>query len=319
MINYEKKFRRLLVLDELFDLTLYRGIKKYAKKETARMLEELIAVEEGHLKFWKDFFNEHSYKSLGLLRRIKLLALISIARIFKEPGIFLILEAIEVYGIQKYLKVWEVYKDDEELKKALENILRDEFKHEDAILSRVSSRKMHPERIRDIFLGFNDGLVEILGAVSGFFAAFHSASSVLVASFMVAVAGAISMGAGAYVALGSSKEVEDVEIRKKTFLGEQIPGGINRTRPFSSSLVVGISYFIGAVVPIIPVIAGAQTLLFPLIGAALIVSAASFVLAFLSGMETRRRIVVNLGILAFAVLFTYFIGIWAKTFWGVTI
>ena len=33
-------------------------------------------------------------------------------------------------------------------------------------------RRINPERVRNIFLGLNDGLVEILGAVTGFFGAF---------------------------------------------------------------------------------------------------------------------------------------------------
>lgn len=47
-------------------------------------------------------------------------------------------------------------------------------------------RRISPERVRDVFLGLNDRLVEILGAVSGFFAAFGNAATVLVAGLTVA-------------------------------------------------------------------------------------------------------------------------------------
>ena len=70
------------------------------------------------------------------------------------------------------------------------------------------------------FLGLNDGLVEILGAVSGFFGAFGEATMVLIAASTTAVAGALSMAAGAFLALNSEKEVKTTEIAKKIFLGE---------------------------------------------------------------------------------------------------
>src|SRR5439155_1226062 len=84
------------------------------------------------------------------------------------------------------------------------DILMDEFKHEDTVVTSLTERKINPERIRNIFLGMNDGLVEILGAVSGFFAAFGDAATVLIAASTTAVAGSLSMGAGIYVAITSA-------------------------------------------------------------------------------------------------------------------
>ena len=67
-------------------------------------------------------------------------------------------------------------------------------------------------------MGLNDGLVEILGAVSGFFAAFSNPVSVLIAGLTVAVAGSFSMAAGVYVATGSRNEVAGIEEKKREFL-----------------------------------------------------------------------------------------------------
>jgi hypothetical protein len=44
----------------------------------------------------------------------------------------------------------------------------------------------------------------------------------------------------------------------------------------------------------------------------------SVVLAFLSGMEIKKRILANLVIIACAVAITYAIGLVAKTLWGVS-
>ena len=88
-------------------------------------------------------------------------------------------------------------------------------------MTKLTERKIDPEKIRNIFLGLNDGLMEILGAVSGFFGAFSDAVTVLIAAATAAVAGALSMGAGAFFALNSEKEVRAMESEKKRFLGEE--------------------------------------------------------------------------------------------------
>jgi VIT1/CCC1 family predicted Fe2+/Mn2+ transporter len=45
----------------------------------------------------------------------------------------------------------------------------------------------------------------------------------------------------------------------------------------------------------------------------------STLLAFLSGMDVRRRIVMNLVIIAAAVGVTYLIGLLTRTLWGISV
>lgn len=203
---------------------------------------------------------------------------------------------------------------------AVHKILEDEFKHEDEIVSSSIEKRIHPERVRDIFLGLNDGLVEILGAVSGFFAALSNISAVIAASFAVAVAGAISMAAGAFGAVNSEKEVEKIELTKKEFLrgGAGETGG-DSSSAFKAAVVVGISNFFGALVPMLPIILGAKNIFWPLAIAAVIMIFVSTVIAFLSGMKTSKRIITNLGILVIAVGVTYVVGILVRSILGINI
>jgi VIT1/CCC1 family predicted Fe2+/Mn2+ transporter len=176
-------------------------------------------VETSHLAFWQKFFTLN-LDELNLGRRIKLSFIMLVCRIFGSTDVHLVLEAIEVHGVRKYLALWREYQS-KPLGEALRGILMDEFKHEDVLVTELTKRKINPERIRNIFLGLNDGLVEILGAVSGFFGAFGSARLVLIAALTTAVAGALSMAAGSFLALNSEKEVKTTEIARKVFLGEE--------------------------------------------------------------------------------------------------
>src|SRR5437868_12594517 len=207
-----------LILDEIFDLALYRELRAMSDGPLRDLLDELIRVEETHVSFWQHFF-QSPLTSLDLPRRLKLRLIVWSCRVFGASAIHLILEAIEVYGVRKYLSIWKTYQN-QPLGSAVRGILIDEFKHEDVIVSQITDRKINPERIRNIFLGLNDGLVEILGAVSGFFGAFGNSLAVLVAGLTVAVAGAFSMAAGAWIAASSEAEVRATEGERRRFLGE---------------------------------------------------------------------------------------------------
>ncbi len=316
--QYDPSLARALILDELFDLSLYKALHDISVDDESRAtLRELITVETEHFAFWQKFFG-YPIDRLDIGRRVKLFVMLLACRFLGTTGIHLALEAIEVHGVRKYLALWRDYQH-QPLGKALRGILLDEFKHEDTLVTALTQRKINAEQIRNIFLGLNDGLVEILGAVSGFFGAFGSATMVLIAATTTAVAGALSMGAGAFLALNSEKEVKSTETAKKIFLGEDSELSFMEEPPLASAIVVGSAYLTGAVIPVLPVLFGATTAIYSIVTAGLMVIAVSTVLSFLSGMDIKRRIALNLIILALAVCVTYGIGLLAKQVWGISL
>ncbi len=197
--------------------------------------------------------------------------------------------------------------------------VEDEFRHEDTVVTGHSERTINPERVRNIFLGLNDGLVEILGAVSGFFGAFGDAVTVLIASATVAVAGALSMAAGAYVGASSEAELRATEAARQRFLGEPTASGETAESPLGSALIVGVSYLAGTLVPVFPVLFGARTVLPTALAAGGTIIVVSALLAFLSGMDLKRRLLINLVIIVAAVGVTYAIGAATKALFGISL
>ena len=314
---HDPTLARTLVLDELFDLSLYKALRQVTEPDVHHTLDELITVETTHLAFWQKFFDLR-LNELDFGRQVKLSIMILVCKLFGSTAVHLVLEAIEVHGVRKYLAIWQEYQG-QPLAEALRGILMDEFKHEDVLVTALTERKINAEKIRNIFLGLNDGLVEILGAVSGFFGAFGSATMVLIAASTTAVAGALSMAAGAFLALNSEKEVKTTEIAKKVFLGEESQVAPMEESPIGSALVVGAAYITGALVPVLPVLIGAKDALFSVITAGLMVIVVSTILSFLSGMDITRRILLNLAIITVAVSVSYAIGVLAKSIWGISV
>ena len=311
-----EKLGKELVAGEQFDLMLYRRLRTVTDGEMAVMLDKLIVVETRHYRFWREFFALPKTR-LGPVDRIRLTLFVWFVRIAGDAGVSLLLEAIEINGIRKYLAVWEHYQDGK-LGEAVRGILDDELEHEDTIMADTVKRKIQPEHIRDVFLGLNDGLVEILGSVSGFFIAFHTVPAVLAASLTVSIAGAFSMASGAYIAVSSEREAGELERGKKRYLsGETEPDA--PVHPLSSAVTVGISYLVGAVIPIIPVFFGAENIMLSLVVSAVAITVVSALLAFLSGMDMKRRILSNLFITLLAVGVTALIGFFARQLFGIGI
>jgi VIT1/CCC1 family predicted Fe2+/Mn2+ transporter len=316
-VNGDTRLGRQLVLDELFDLSLYRCLRDITTGNLRTVLDQFITVESRHLAFWQDFFGLQ-LTTLDLGRRVKLAVILGLCRVLGAPAIQLVLEAIEVYGVRKYLTLWNAHGAGP-LGSAVRGVLEDEFKHEDVLATGEAARRISPDRIRNIFLGLNDGLVEILGAVSGFFGAFGNAATVLVAGATVAVAGALSMAAGAYVATSSEAEVRATENERRRFLGERVSESAEAQSPVRGGMIVGISYMAGAVVPLLPVLFGASNALPSVLVAGAMIVIVSMLLAFLSGMNVRRRVLTNLIIITAAVGITYLIGRMVNAVWGISI
>jgi VIT1/CCC1 family predicted Fe2+/Mn2+ transporter len=113
--------------------------------------------------------------------------------------------------------------------------------------------------------------------------------------------------------------VRKTEADKQRFLGEAPPALEPGESPLASALVVGGSYLAGALVPVLPVLMGATTALASLISAGSLIVVVSTILAFLSGMDVRRRVIINLIIIGAAVGVSYLIGRTTQLIWGISV
>ncbi len=312
----DHKLIRKAARDEAFDLALYVRLRDLETGEVHNVLSQLVNVERGHVAFWADMAGLKDV-SLDRVQRFRLGVFVLLRRLFGVGMTFLVLEAIEIYGIKKYWGLWEQYKDTPQGPR-IRNILRDEFGHEDEIVAGLTGRRLNAERVRDIFLGLNDGLVEVLGSVSGFYASFGDPVYVLVASITVAVAGSISMAAGVLASSRSQLEVQRIENAKRHFFDPDAEV-TEETRPLAAASAVAASYFLGALFPILPVLLGAAGPVGSIVVGGIMVALVTMLLSFMSGMEVRSRVLQNLLLVSAAVAVTYGLGTLVKHFWQIAV
>jgi len=206
-----------------YKLLQARGYERLARKakdeRTKRLLEEIRSDEFKDSKYWAEKIRELEGERQRLTRtffidlRISLMMRILGTRGFFEWAIIAEDESIEDLAIRAgnitdmaTSETWTRIASDERLH--IERIKRE-------VLGMEAWEMGGGGGVRDIIFGANDGLVSILALVAGVYGAVTESHLILIAGVAGAVAGAISMGAGAYLSSKSEREVTEKESERK--------------------------------------------------------------------------------------------------------
>lgn len=210
---------RAFYLGESRDEYSYRYLARRIKDDGLRRLLESIAdIEHRHAAFWRSLL-ERQGETVPPPRygRLRLLLLGLLLR-WVNP--MLVISSLELGETAAYEEYYRLYRDaslDPALRSRLRSIIIDELEHESAF--RQARSRSGFDNIRDFILGMNDGLVEILGAVTGLSAAYAgNPLMVAVSGLVVGVAGALSMGIGAFVSVRSQRQVDEARNQRNEIL-----------------------------------------------------------------------------------------------------
>jgi len=202
-------------MSEKKDSLSYEYLAKIEKKERLKnKLKGLASIEKRHAEFWREYLRKRGVEvkevRIGRWRKFVLWLL---RRLIGAAFVVSLFEMGESSAVYSYFDFYERGDLSEDEKEQLSSIVLDELEHERIFYK--EKKMLHVENIRDIVLGMNDGLVEILGAVTGLSAVYvHKPFLVGVSGLIVGVAGALSMGIGAYVSVRSQRQVNE-GIRKR--------------------------------------------------------------------------------------------------------
>src|ERR1051325_5659000 len=146
--------------------------------------------------------------------------------------------------------------------------------------------------IREVVFGMQDGLISTVGLLTGVQGATESNTVVIITGLTAMFAGAVSMSAGSYLSSSAEKEtylaaegllkalsqeglprdqsyglvkslLNEQQVFLRTFREKVFGlGSAELNRPFQAALVMGLSFAVGALVPILPylILSGRSTL-----------------------------------------------------------
>lgn len=196
--------------DEIRDHATYLALAANERDpELREVLKRIAATESGHSRFWKSFLEVRG-AALPAARtgRARLVLLRLVQKLMNSALLVSVLESGESDASVKYLECLRTAPMTEREKAELRRIVLDELEHEVTFRDKLS--KLGLGNVRDYVLGINDGLVEILGAVTGLSAIYAGRPLIVgVSGLVVGVAGAMSMGIGAFVSVRSQRQVNE--------------------------------------------------------------------------------------------------------------
>jgi VIT1/CCC1 family predicted Fe2+/Mn2+ transporter len=196
--------------DEITDHVSYQAL---AEGERNPRLREVLARSAGmelkHSSFWKRYLESHGARVPAPRARWLRIALLRLLqKLFNPVLLVAALELGESRALKAYFRCLKTLDLDAHGKKALRGIIFEEIEHE--VTFRRESEKLGLTNVRDFVLGMNDGLIEVLGVVVGLSAVYSSSPlTIAVSGLIVGVAGAISMGIGAFISVRSQRQVNE--------------------------------------------------------------------------------------------------------------
>jgi len=278
--------------DEINDFKTYKALARDIKDENLRdILLKIAQMEKKHASFWENYLKKRGINPSEVkINRLKIYLLKLLGKIINPVAVVSFLELGETSAFEKYYSFLKNGDLSPEEKENLKRIILDEIEHETTFAK--TAENLGITNIRDFVLGMNDGLVEILGVVTGLSAVYKDNPFVVgISGIIVGVAGALSMGIGAFISVKSQRQVNEainekleiifdvapekaVDEFKEKLLESDIPEeiadeiskkiGTNKTsikkllieevkeNEILSGLYTGFAYIFGVIFPVLP-------------------------------------------------------------------
>ena len=285
---------------EILHREVYSNFSKSEKDpKTKAIMAKLTRLEEKHAALWGDFLAANKQripKYSSTFRKNTVWTILAARKVF---GLALTIKTIEHREGALHAKLGRILKTSgitDKEKRIIEKIRESEEKEETPLEERIVEYGKFFSNIRDVMFGMNDGLVEILGVAVGLAVALRVPLIILIAGFIVAVSGTLSMAAGAYLSTGYEKGIGDKE---KGRTGSAA----------MSAFYVGLFYFVGALFPLAPFAlgqAGYTAVILSIVFTAVVLTISSSLIALASEKsitrEVTRTLLVSIGVAVVAIL-----------------
>jgi len=182
------------------EITEYYIYKYLAEKEGGRNREILLKIGEDelrHYKIWREITGKDIEPDWRKIRFYRLLY-----RIFGLVFSLKLMEMRERRAEERYRLIADKIE-------IANDILKDEFEHEDELLSLLTDERL--QFIGSIVLGLSDALIELTGALAGLSLALYNTLLVGLAALITGIAASMSMAVSEYLSKRSEGDVNAVK------------------------------------------------------------------------------------------------------------
>ncbi len=284
---------------ELMDYIIYSRISEKIKDKKRKMrILKLAEMEKKHAEFWKKVAERRKIRVKDKTSKLKIwffMILSSISLTWTAK----ILELLENKAIKDYYSIYENKELDKEELDSLKKIIEDELFHEIEMIDIEKKESNFIDHIRDVFLGMNDGLVEILSALAGLVSLYPNDPLLIgITGTIVGLSGTLSMAIGTYISVKNQKDVKEkgnfeYHVAKQLNIRTNLKYEEITENPLKAGYLTGIFYIIGTALVVYPFFLGIAPKIAILISALTAVITwiiAGFIIAISSGISIKGKI-----------------------------
>ncbi|MGC8669819.1 MAG: VIT1/CCC1 transporter family protein [Candidatus Micrarchaeia archaeon] len=281
--------------------------RREKRNDLKEILERLSATEDKHAHMWAEILEVDKVKIPMKTSKLFVYIILLVRKIF---GLVIAIKTMESFETQLDRKIIEIERHAElnyKEKKIIRKIIKDELKNEAPLKNKIVTFDPILNNIRDIIIGMNDGLVEVLAAVSGLGAALQEPLLILVGGIIIALSGTLSMTGSAYLSTSYETNINSKHKGRNAL---------------SSAFFVGGAYIIGAIFPLIPFIFGANGyfgISIAILTTATVLIIVASLVAIISNISIKRNIAKTLVISIGSAFITIALGAFARSVLHITI
>lgn len=274
--------------NEITEHYVYLRLARIVKSPENRQVLEKIANDElTHYKTWRTYTQQDVKPN-----RLKIWKYYLISRIAGFTFGVKLMERGEGDAQHAYGPLREVIPE-------AEAVIRDEHKHENALIELLDEERLR--YIGSIVLGLNDALMELTGALAGLTLALQNTKLIAMTGLITGLAAALSMGASEYLSTKSEETARD---------------------PVRASIYTGSAYVIAVFILILPylVLENFYVCLGCTLAAAVsIIAFFNYYISVAKDLPFRRRFLEMAGLSLSVAALSFFIGLLLRSFLGVEV
>jgi VIT1/CCC1 family predicted Fe2+/Mn2+ transporter len=197
---------------EIIADSLYRFLAaRCSDAERREIIAKIGRMEQGHATVW----NRIAEKSHGstfevtLFLRLKIFLAKLLSLILPFTIFIHYMEHQERNAILEYSKLLEAYEHDEETRKIITNVIRQEIAHEWQMMEQVADKESYISKTREALDAMTVGIIETMGLVIGLLAAHASTLTIGLTGFISTIGGAIALMSIAYVSSKANYDLHE--------------------------------------------------------------------------------------------------------------
>lgn len=204
------KLVKKLQADELFEYHVYVKIASFVKDEKDKATLLKISQEEmTHYNIWKNYTKCDVKPNMFLVYWY-----VFLARILGYTFIIKKMEE-DLLAVEKDKTYLDFSKEDNSDMQDIKIIIRDEARHEKALIEMIDEEKL--QYVGSMVLGLNDALVEFTGSLAGWTFAMQSNRLISLAGLIIGIAATLSMASSEYLSV--KNEGGKNAIKSSTYTG----------------------------------------------------------------------------------------------------